>query len=141
MPAACYAVCLEVHNDGLDYGAAWRDCHWCWRLAGDAIPARARGLISMTLVVVLLLGLGAVLIVSAIETDPTTGKSVSVLQTVQQIWNDQIDFGQPAGPPAQNGAGSAGGFSSTIPATGANGAVPLSYQTAATLAYVQQHQQ
>ena len=52
----------------------------------------------MTLVVVLLLGLGSVLFISAIETDPTTGKSVSVIATIQQIWSDQVDFGQPQGP-------------------------------------------
>jgi hypothetical protein len=101
----------------------------------------------MTLVVVLLLGLAAVLIVSAIETDPTTMKSVSVLGTIQQIWTDQVDFSQPAGPasaPAQGGG--------TIPTDpnnpawttsarpGTTGAAPLSYQQAATLAYIQQQQ-
>lgn len=50
----------------------------------------------MTLVVVLLLGLGAVLVVSAIETDPTTGKSVSVIQTAQDIWANNVNFAQPS---------------------------------------------
>lgn len=50
----------------------------------------------MTLLVVLMWGAGAILIVSAIETDPSTGQSVSVLQTVSDIWNDKVDFHQPA---------------------------------------------
>ncbi len=61
----------------------------------------------MTLIVVLLWGLGAVLIISAIETDPKTGKSVSVLQTISDVWNNRLDFSQPA---AAGGGGSAGGF-------------------------------
>ena len=59
----------------------------------------------MTLVVVLLLGLGSVLFISAIETDPTTGKSVSVPQTVQQLWNSQVNFSQPPGPSSSGGGG------------------------------------
>lgn len=61
----------------------------------------------MTLIVVLLFGLGSVLIVSAIETDPKTGKSVSVLQTIADVWNNRVDFSQPA---ASGGGGSSGGF-------------------------------
>lgn len=108
----------------------------------------------MTLVVVLLLGLGAVLIVSAIETDPTTGKSVSVVKTIAEIWNDQVDFSQPAGPPAQSG-NNGGGTVPTDPNNpawttgaklpGATGgatplAAPVSYPQAAARAYVQQQQ-
>lgn len=62
----------------------------------------------MTLVVVLLFGLGSVLIISAIQTDPATGKSTSVIQTAQAIWADKVNFSQPATPPATNGGGSAG---------------------------------
>ncbi len=61
----------------------------------------------MTLIVVLLWGLGAVLVISAIETDPKTGKSVSVLQTISDVWNNRLDFSQPA---AAGGGGSGGGF-------------------------------
>lgn len=68
----------------------------------------------MTLVVVLLFGLGTVLIISAIETDPKTGKSVSVLQTIQDVWNNKVDFSQ-GGPPAQGGGGSTGPFLATTP--------------------------
>ncbi len=50
----------------------------------------------MTLVVVLLFGLGSVLILSAIETDPATGKSVSVLLTIANVWNNKLDVSQPA---------------------------------------------
>ena len=50
----------------------------------------------MTLLVVLLLGLGGVLVVSAIETDPGTGKSVSIMGTLGDIWNNTLDFSQPA---------------------------------------------
>lgn len=56
-----------------------------------AVPRKMRGL---TLVVVLLFGLGTVLIVSAIETDPTTGKSRSVTGTIADVWNNSLDFGQ-----------------------------------------------
>ena len=52
----------------------------------------------MTLVVVLLLGLGSVLVISAIETDPTTKKSISVMTTIQQLWDNNVNFSQPAGP-------------------------------------------
>ena len=72
--------------------------------------------------VVLLLGLGSVLVISAIETDPTTGKSISVIATIQQIWDNNINFSQPAGP------GGGGGTAKTymaadVPAT-------LTYQQA-----------
>lgn len=62
----------------------------------------------MTLLVVLMLGAGVVLIVSSIQTDPTTGKSVSVLQTISNIWNNKL-------------TGSQAGF-----AAGANAAAALS---------------
>lgn len=44
----------------------------------------------MTLLIVLMFGLGTVLIVSAIETDPATGNSISVLQTMQDVWNNDL---------------------------------------------------
>ena len=70
----------------------------------------------MTLVVVLLLGLGSVLFISAIETDPTTGKSVSVIATIQQIWNNDVNFSQPAGP--GGGGGTAKTYmAATVPAS------------------------
>lgn len=48
----------------------------------------------MTLFVVLLFGLGTVLIVSGYETDPATGKSVSIWNTVQLIWAGEITFAE-----------------------------------------------
>jgi len=50
----------------------------------------------MTLLVVIILGAGMVLIASAIETDKTTGKSVSIIQTIKDIWNGGVDFSQPS---------------------------------------------
>lgn len=64
----------------------------------------------MTLVVVLLFGFGALLVISAIETDPTTGKSVSVLQTIGDVWNNRVDFSQPGTNASTGGGGSAGQF-------------------------------
>src|SRR5215471_2354771 len=46
----------------------------------------------MTLLVVLMWGFGTVLIISAMETDPATGHSVSVLQTIQDIWQNKLSF-------------------------------------------------
>lgn len=73
----------------------------------------------MTLLVVLMFGFGAVLIISAIETDPKTGKSVSITQTINDIWNNTVDFSQPAesggnaggGQTANSGGGGGGGGS------------------------------
>lgn len=48
----------------------------------------------MTTIVILLLGLGAVLLISSLETDPATGQSVSVLNTISDIWNDRVNFSQ-----------------------------------------------
>lgn len=45
----------------------------------------------MTLLVVLLLGGGAVMILSALESNPD-GTDVSVLQTIKDIWNDNLSF-------------------------------------------------
>jgi hypothetical protein len=47
----------------------------------------------MTTVVILLLGLGAVLITSSIESTPN-GSDVSLLQTISDIWNDQVNVQQ-----------------------------------------------
>lgn len=100
----------------------------------------------MTLVVVLLFGLGSVLVISAIETDPTTGKSVSVLQTIQDVWNNKVDFSQPATTPgggaAANGGGSAGQFTYVPPSPSTSTLVTqqLSYQNAATADYLKTRQ-
>ena len=64
----------------------------------------------MTLVVVLMLGLGVALVVSSIETDPATGRSVSLVQTFQDIWNDKVNFSQP-----QVSSGNPGSSSSNSP--------------------------
>lgn len=88
----------------------------------------------MTLVALLLFGLGAVLIMSAIETDKTTGKSVSVLQTIVGVWNDKLDFSQPG----QTG-GTAATYVPPSPSTTTLLAAP-SYQNAATLNYLQTRQ-
>ena len=58
----------------------------------------------MTTVVILMIGFGAILIISAIETDPTTGKSVNVLQTMVDVWQDNLDFSQPTPPPSSGAA-------------------------------------
>ena len=50
----------------------------------------------MTTVVILILGFGAILIISALETDPSTGNSVSVLQTISDVWNNKVSFAQPS---------------------------------------------
>lgn len=91
----------------------------------------------MTLVAILLFGLGAVLVMSAIETDKTTGKSVSVLQTISDVWNDRLDFSQPG----QTG-GSAATYVTASPSTSTLlAAQPAqSYQNAATLNYLQTRQ-
>lgn len=47
----------------------------------------------MTTLVILLLGLGAVLISSSLESNPD-GSDVSVLQTISDIWNDKVNFSQ-----------------------------------------------
>jgi hypothetical protein len=75
----------------------------------------------MTTVVILLLGLGSVLIVSAIESNPD-GSDVSVIQTVKDVWDDTLNFqqgntpsagstgtpnGVPSGPPQQLAANAA----------------------------------
>ena len=84
----------------------------------------------MTLVVVLLLGLGSVLFISAIETDPTTGKSVSVIATIQQIWNNDVNFSQPAGPGGGGGGTAKTYMAATVPAT-------LTYQQALVQSHMQ----
>jgi hypothetical protein len=58
----------------------------------------------MTLLVVLFLGAGFVLIASSIETDKATGKSVSIIQTIKDIWTNNVDFSQPTW------SGGGGGF-------------------------------
>lgn len=79
----------------------------------------------MTTVVILLLGFGAILIVSAIESNPD-GSDVSVLQTISDVWNDKLNFTQgntnnstnsgtppappaPPAPPSSTGGGGGGG--------------------------------
>lgn len=47
----------------------------------------------MTTLVILLLGLGSALITSAFETNPD-GSDVSLLQTISDIWNDNLNFKQ-----------------------------------------------
>jgi hypothetical protein len=79
----------------------------------------------MTLLVVLFLGAGAILVASAIESDPKTGENVSILKTLSGIWNNTADFSQPAQTqgnlsPASNGAGSTGSFGTPL-ATSAGG--------------------
>lgn len=81
----------------------------------------------MTLVVVLLFGLGTVLILSAIETDPKTGKSVSVIQVIQDVWNNKVDFSQPGSSSSDSSGSSSGGGLFTA-------------QNAATAIYMQHRQ-
>lgn len=80
----------------------------------------------MTLVVVLLLGAGFVLIISAIETDPTTGRSVSVTKTISDIWNDRVSFQQPAVSTANPGSSSSSSSGGTgqLPGTLPGGTLP-----------------
>lgn len=40
----------------------------------------------MTTVIILMYGAGAILIISAISTDPTTGNSPSIIGTLLEIW-------------------------------------------------------
>lgn len=96
----------------------------------------------MTLLVVLMLGAGFVLIISAIETDPSTGKSISVLKTIGDIWNDRVSFQQPAissgNPGSSSSSSSSGSPAWTAPFGGS--APTLSsdaYRRAMVLAYVQ----
>lgn len=89
----------------------------------------------MTLLVVLMLGAGAVLILSAIQTDPATGQSVSVIQTIRNVWNNKLTPSQ-AGFNA--GANAATAVATATPATG--GAVnltPDAYRAAIVRAYIQ----
>lgn len=62
----------------------------------------------MTTVVILLIGLGAVLLVSAFESNPD-GSDVSVIQAVTDIWNNNLNFSQTkptgTGPSATVGTG------------------------------------
>lgn len=51
----------------------------------------------MTTVVILMMGFGVILIISAIETDPATGNGMSVLQTFSDVWNNRVSFSQPGG--------------------------------------------
>lgn len=92
----------------------------------------------MTLVVVLMFGLGSVLVISAIETDPTTGKSVSVVQTIQDVWNNRVDFSQPSTSAATNGGGSAGTFVYNPPSPSTS--TLLTYQNAVTADYLKTRQ-
>jgi hypothetical protein len=97
----------------------------------------------VTLVVVLLFGLGSVLIISAIQTDPATGKSTSVLATIQDVWNNKLDFTQPTSAPAANGGGSGGTFSYVPPSPSTTTLLssPVGLQgNAATAAYLASHQ-
>lgn len=102
----------------------------------------------MTLLVVLLYGLGAVLVASAIETDHKTGRSVSITQTVQDIWNDTLDFSQPASNSSSgtsSNTSTTGGGTFTVAATAPNPSTSTlaaaSYQNAAVAAYLQSHKQ
>lgn len=63
----------------------------------------------MTTVVILMMGFGAILIISAIETDPTTGADVSVLQTFRDVWDNRLDFSQPSSGPSSPASGGGGG--------------------------------
>lgn len=90
----------------------------------------------MTLVVVLMFGLGGVLIASAVETDPKTGKSVSITQTISDIWNDKVDFSQPGGA-ASNGGGAGGQFVYVPPSPNTTTLATASYQNAAVASYLQ----
>ena len=88
----------------------------------------------MTLVVVLLFGFGALLVISSIETDPTTGKSVSVLQTIGDVWNNRVDFSQPS---AEGGGGSAGSFAYQPPSPSTTTlAANQTYQQAVVASYL-----
>lgn len=79
----------------------------------------------MTTVVILMIGFGAILIISAIETDPATGKDVSVTQTFRDVWDNQLDFSQPTPPPSSSGAaGSTGGQSGQSSAITQPGILP-----------------
>ena len=89
----------------------------------------------MTLVVVLMFGLGFVLIASAIETDPKTGKSVSITQTVSDIWNDNVDFSQPGD--ASTGGGTRGQLVYVPPPPSTVTLSTASYQNAAVASYLQ----
>lgn len=93
----------------------------------------------MTLLVVLMLGLGAVLIVSAFETDPGTGHSVPVLQTIADVWNNTVDFSQPGKsdqPPVPNRPAPT---PTPAPTPGPAPTVPT-YENAATLDYLRNRQ-
>lgn len=46
----------------------------------------------MTTVIILMYGAGAILVISAISTDPNTQESPSIVATLMEIWN-----GKPAG--------------------------------------------
>lgn len=74
----------------------------------------------MTTVVILMIGFGAVLIISSLETDPTTGQPVSIVQTVQDIWNDDVNFSQTA--PTTTTGNPPGTYPATniVPDTGPN---------------------
>jgi hypothetical protein len=88
----------------------------------------------LTLVVVLLFGLGSVLVMSAIETDPATGKSVSVLQTIANVWNNQLDFSQPA---SSGGGGGGGGFAYYVPPSPSTATLAAqTYTNASVAAYL-----
>lgn len=95
-----------------------------------------------------MLGTGIVLIVSAIETDPKTGKSVSILQTVSDIWNNNLpgtssasasSAGAGAGQaPAGGTPSNPGGPGGQVPQFGSGGSANYgAYQAAVTQAYVQ----
>ena len=47
----------------------------------------------MTTVIILILGGAAVLIISAVESNPD-GSDVSIIQAVKDIWNDNLNFQQ-----------------------------------------------
>ena len=97
----------------------------------------------MTRVIVLMLGTGVVLIVSSIETDPKTGKSVSILQTVSDIWNNNLPGTSSAGAgagqaPAGGTPSNPGGPGGQVPQFGSGGSANYgAYQAAVTQAYVQ----
>lgn len=100
----------------------------------------------MTLIVLLLLGGGAVFILSAFTTDPATGHSESVVKTIADVWSDRVLVASP--PQATNSTPSDSGSSSEPAGTRASDtgsgpgrrAVPVGLTgNAATAAYLASH--
>lgn len=59
----------------------------------------------MTTVIILMYGAGVILLISGFSTDPNTGDSPSIVNTLMEIWNGTPT--KAASPPAQPGAGGA----------------------------------